>query len=695
MKDLAMHFEHGRAVRALLAGLATAVVATPCLAHEGPTPVHYVAESGVDAGDCASPARPCRSLMYALRKVEKGDELRVGSGRFEFAPEDPHEVVQLLSPVVRVRGGFSAADGFDDQRIAETPTILMGPSLEYADRLEARGMLVLAQAQGTEGALQATGRTLHVAPDGQDTGDCTDPDAPCSMAHALAQAESGDVVLVGGGDYVVSPDQADRLLSDDITVRGGYLEAQAFAVAAPSVQPSYVAGPSFETRDALAARGLTLIQDRKGVAIERSIATRAAPLDAAIRGVTACDAANGMAGPFPCSGIELLAHMPLGAFSSQPGAANDVWGFVDRRDGREYAIIGLLNGTAVVDVTDPENPAEVGTVRGQTAQWRDIKVYQVQDGGGDWQAYAYVTADFPEAPQGLQIIYLGGLPDSISLAATYDGFTRAHNIYLANTDYVTGETLPGLKPYAYILGSDKNGGAAHALDLTDPIAPIEVLTPMPGTQYAHDASSLVITDARAAACRSGFNPPEVGHNPCEVLIDFNENTLDLWDVTDKSKPLMLSSTPYPDASYTHSGWWSEDKRFVFVQDELDEQELGLNTTLRTFDIADLTAPVLTKVWSGPDRNIDHNGFTKGDRYYMSAYRRGLMILDVSDPNDPREVAFFDTFPVPAENSAVFNGAWGVYPYLPSGTLVVGDIEGGLFVLREAGTVTPVARPEER
>ena len=80
---------------------------------------------------------------------------------------------------------------------------------------------------------------------------------------------------------------------------------------------------------------------------------------------------------------------------------------------------------------------------------------------------------------------------------------------------------------------------------------------------------------------------------------------------------------------------------------------------------------------------------------MSAYRRGLMILDVSDPNDPQEVAFFDTFPVPAENSAVFNGAWGVYPYLPSGTLVVGDIEGGLFVLREAGTVTPVARPRAR
>jgi choice-of-anchor B domain-containing protein len=669
----------------LLVVAAIGAGAVPASAHEGPTPVHYVAESGSDTGDCSSPEAPCRSLIYALGKAEKGDQVRVGSGRFEFAPQDPNEIVQLLSPIVQVRGGYDPADGFDAQRIAETPTIIVGPGPEHASRLEERGLLVQAQAQSApEGeAREAAGRTLFVAPEGTDDGDCTSATAPCaSLSYALDRAEAGDRVLAGGGDYALPPEAVDTLLRDDITVRGGFLDQEAFAAAAPATRPSYVTGPPHELRDELEQRGFTLIQDRKGLAIEASISARAAAPSAERVGFTACDAATGMAGPHPCRGIDLLAHIPLGAFSSQPGAANDVWGFVDRRDGREYALIGLLNGTAVVDVTDPMNPVEVGTVPGQNAQWRDIKVYQLQDDSGEWHAYGYVTADFPDAPQGLQIIDLSGLPDSVALAATWDGISRAHNVYLANTEYDSGEAMDGMQPYAYILGSDVGGGAAFALDLSDPVAPVVVMTPMPGTQYAHDASSMVVTDERTAACLSGSSPPEGGHSPCEILIDFNEDTLDLWDVTDKSRPLMLSTTPYADASYTHSGWWSQDKRYVLVQDELDEQDLGLNTTVRSFDVSDLTAPVLAKVWSGPERNIDHNGFTRGDLYYISAYRRGLMVLDISDPAEPEEVAFFDTFPVPAENSPVFNGAWGVYPFLPSGTLVVSDIEGGLFVLRQ-------------
>ena len=685
---------HGLSAR--LGAAATLLgAALPAHAHEGPTPVHYVSEDGVDRGDCSTAAEPCRTLLYALGEADKGDEVRIASGTFEFAPEDPAEIVQLLSPIVVVRGSYAAETGFQTQDIAERPTILVGPTDAYAPDLERRGLLVQAQADAAqpETALRAAGATRYVAPEGADIGDCTDADSPCSsITYALDQARSGDTVLVGGGDYVVPPEAAEALLRPDVTLRGGYLEDRNFIAAAPNVRPSYVVGPPHELREELEARGLTLIQDRKGLAIEQSIAEPDIAPAAALRAFTPCDPVSGMAGLFPCNGIDLLAHIPLGAFSSRPEAANDVWGFVDRRDGREYAIIGLLNGTAVVDVTDPLNPTEVGTIRGRNARWRDIKVYQFQNEAGAWQAYAYVTADFPDAPQGLQIIDLAGLPSAVSLAATYSGITRAHNIYLANTDYATGEALPGLQPFAYILGSDKNSGAAHALDLSDPLVPIEVLTPMPGTQYAHDASSLVITDARTATCRSGRNPPPTGHNPCEVLIDFNEDTLDLWDVTDKAAPLLLSSTPYPGASYTHSGWWSADKRFVFVQDELDEQDLGLNTTLRTFDIADLTNPILVQVWSGPERNIDHNGFTVGNTYFMSAYRRGLMILDVTDPSDPQETAFFDTFPVPAANTAVFNGAWGVYPFLPSGTLAVSDIEGGLFLLREARPGGPTADP---
>jgi len=663
------------------------------LAHENSTPIHHVASGGRDEGDCADGSYPCLTIPYALAKADKGDEIRVAGGFFDFRPQDPAEAIQLLSPVIPVRGSFDA--GFVEQNVADTPTILRGPHASYLPALEQRGLLVardgpaspgVATQMATRRSPSSPGAVRHAIPGGRNADDCT-RDAPCALDSALAAAESGDTVLIAGGDYRIGPDAVADLMRADIMVRGGYLEAWGFAAAAPTVRPSYVTGPGFEHRKALAARGLTLVHDRKALAFgELTDAGGPTRRGDTVQGPTPCDSGTGLAGTFPCNGIDLLAHMPLGAFSSAPGSANDVWGFADRRDNREYAVIGLSNGTAVVDVTDPSDPREVGTIGGHDASWRDVKVYQRVGEDGNWQAYAYVTADFPGERQGLQIIDLSGLPDSISLAATYRGFSRAHNLQISNVNPSTGVALPGREPLAFILGSDKGNGAPHALSLQDPLAPVEVVPALmvdgdaAGARYTHDAAAAVIDDSRAAACLSGDDPPAGGHLPCEVLLDFAEDRLLLWDVTDRSAPMLLSSTTYADIGYAHSGWWSPDTRFVFVHDEEDEQDQQRNTTLRIFDMGDLTAPVLAGVWTGSEQSTDHNGYAVGDRYYMSAYRRGLIVLDIADPDDPEEIAFFDTLPSPVSNGPDFTGAWGVYPFLPSGTLLVSNIGEGLFVL---------------
>src|SRR5262245_20053560 len=95
---------------------------------------------------------------------------------------------------------------------------------------------------------------------------------------------------------------------------------------------------------------------------------------------------------------------------------------------------------------------------------------------------------------------------------------------------------------------------------------------------------------------------------------------------------------------------------------------------RTLDIA-ISEYTVTRTQA-----IDHNGYVKGSRFYFANYRRGFTILDVADPNDPHEIAFFDSYP--GSDAAFFNGPWGVYPFLPSGTIVVSDIDRGLFILRE-------------
>ena len=89
---------------------------------------------------------------------------------------------------------------------------------------------------------------------------------------------------------------------------------------------------------------------------------------------------NGEAGRYPCSNISLLARLnPTELFSEYDfNYNNDIWGWTDPVNGNEIAIVGRTNGTAFVDISDPENPVHLGLLRGHnnsTSSWRDIKVY--------------------------------------------------------------------------------------------------------------------------------------------------------------------------------------------------------------------------------------------------------------------------------------------------------------------------------
>ena len=63
---------------------------------------------------------------------------------------------------------------------------------------------------------------------------------------------------------------------------------------------------------------------------------------------------------------------------SNSTSLNDIWGWTDPQTNREYAIVGMSNGTSFVDISNPENPSYLGRLPTQTSNstWRDIKVYQ-------------------------------------------------------------------------------------------------------------------------------------------------------------------------------------------------------------------------------------------------------------------------------------------------------------------------------
>ena len=519
--------------------------------------------------------------------------------------------------------------------------------------------------------------TRFVAPSGVDTGDCDENHEPCRTLHyALTQVDPGDAIKLAAGTYDVSSIDIENLLLGKEGVRGGYSAEDHFQIQDAETNRTNVTGVPDTFRNNFIAHGFTVL-DANGNPLPRIITDKlAAP--------TACTA--GRAGTFPCHNIDFVAQVQLQEIPSSPISISNLWGFVDLDDNREYAVVGHRNGTAVYDVTVPATPVLVGNVAGNSSLWREVKVYQVLDTNtGTHRAYAYVTTE--AAGSGLQIIDLSNLPNSVSLAGTLAEFGSSHTVYISNVDYASMAALPGREAFLVIAGANVAGGAYRIYSLANPVAPALVTPPPAGTGYMHDSTSMIITDSRTTQCAAG-------HNPCEVLVDFNELSIDLWDVTNKNAPVKLSATTYPTASYVHSGWPTLDNNFIVVHDELDELRRSLKTHIYTLDVRNLTAPTLVTSYTGPLTATDHNGYTRGDRYYVSHYKRGLVIFDLTAPLALTEIGSFDTYLSPSANSAGTDGAWGVYPFLPSGTILVSDIENGLFLLKRNETLPPpVVTPE--
>ncbi|MGY8925608.1 MAG: choice-of-anchor B family protein, partial [Flavobacteriales bacterium] len=121
-------------------------------------------------------------------------------------------------------------------------------------------------------------------------------------------------------------------------------------------------------------------------------------------------------------------------------------------------------------------------------------------------------------------------------------------------------------------------------------------------------------------------------------------------------------------------------------DELDEQSYGNNTKTIIFDFTDLDNPVYHFDYYGATTAIDHNGYVKDNIYYQANYTAGVRMIDVSGVENKNftEVGFFDTYP--NNNTAAFNGAWNVYPYFPSGNIIISDINNGFFIVRKSSTL---------
>ncbi|MEW6981418.1 choice-of-anchor B family protein [Colwelliaceae bacterium 6471] len=522
-------------------------------------------------------------------------------------------------------------------------------------------------------------KARFVANEGKDVGRCDNVLRPCqSIAYAVQQANKGDKILVASGQYKInSSNELFYLKSALVPVLGGYNRFDHFQSQSPDTNITTLTNVPAEMATELRKQGFSVLADGKSLAENQLVQQQLSAYYSLNESQSEQSCNNGKAGIFECENIDLLAHMPLENFSSDPGAANDVWGHVDLNTSKEYALIGLQNGVAVVDVSTPENPVEVGTIRGKSSGWRDIKVYQYYDDTVKiWRAFAYATID--NASDYVTIIDLNHLPNSVSLVEKNRAVAQAHNVYITNVDHTLNIALPGLTPTLQLIGSSKFSGAFHSYSLTTPETLTLLSQQSAGQDYTHDGATIVINDERKNTdCANN-------DQACIVFIDFNEKEMKLWNISDAKNVIQLSTATYTDVNsayqYVHSGWGSEDKQYIFLHDETDEKNAGINSTVRVFSIADLNNPQHVGQWTGPTPAIDHNGFVRGNRYYMSNYERGLTVLDITNPPSPVAVGSFDTFT--PSNSTGYYGAWGTYPFLPSGNILISDINSGLYILKD-------------
>jgi len=333
-------------------------------------------------------------------------------------------------------------------------------------------------------------------------------------------------------------------------------------------------------------------------------------------------AAEGAAGFAVCE----LMTLQVGAFFG----GSDVWGW-QAPDGSEYAIMGIDNGIVFVDATTGQI---VDTVLGPNIgcgyYWRDMVTY------GN---YCYAVSECSGFREGMIIMDMSFLPDSVHFITAYNpgpNTRTSHNMAI--------DTAQG---FAYVVSSSYN--AVRVLDLSVRESPVDIQSvPVPSI---HDMFA---------------------RNDTLWVAEANAGSFSIWDMADKNAPNLLVRVSIPAGGYVHNIWPTGDGRHIATTEET------AGKTVKIWNVEDLQNVTLVGQYLGAS-DIAHNAQFVGDTLYLSHYESGILVVDLSDPSNPTEIAGFDTWP--SGNTSQFNGAWGVFPHTTSGKVYASNLSGQLFILQ--------------
>lgn len=322
----------------------------------------------------------------------------------------------------------------------------------------------------------------------------------------------------------------------------------------------------------------------------------------------------------------------------------NIWGYA--QNGSEYALLGctgsasLNDACAIIDVTNPTTPTTLFRIPGPVSTWREIRTYQ---------HYAYITTEAAGTNFGVTIVDLQYLPDSIK-TKQWSGNGAFGNVHALHID----------DGHMYLYGSQNplSLGGALIVSLADPWNP--TIVGAYNQRYIHDGT--------------------VSNNKIYAGEIYN-GTFTIVDVSNKSTPVVLNSQNTPN-EFTHNTWLSTDSKILYTTDEVADAYVASYNIENTGNIIELDRYKR----ANSNRAIPHNTYVfnspiitgnNSDYLHTSYYTEGVTIVDATKPDNLVEVAHYDTNPLVGSS---FSGVWGVYPYLPSGNVLVSDMQLGLFVL---------------
>ncbi|KAJ0124584.1 hypothetical protein J7T55_005923 [Diaporthe amygdali] len=381
---------------------------------------------------------------------------------------------------------------------------------------------------------------------------------------------------------------------------------------------------------------------------------------------------------FRCGNLDLQDFKTHAELGSRSGSGSSSWGWTSP-EGREFGAIGQADGTAFIEISKTGRITYLGRLPQQsvTSQWREIRTVK-----------NYFIIGSEASNHGIQIFDARKLltvtsPKTFSTSSDISLFNglptgRTHNV--VSLEEKNFAVAVGAQPR-----TDKCKSGLIFIDLSNPASPTSPGC-APGDGYVHDAQCLV------------YRGPDTRYTGRDICYGYNEDTLTIYDVTNKAAATIISRTSYTGASYTHQGSVLDpnNQEYLLLDDEYDEEDGrapaadGFPVTY-VWDIRDLRAPKQTGLYKSTVRSIDHNQYVHNGLSFQSNYGAGLRVLDVSSvPQDPtgkgiKEVAFFDVFPDDDAQSGggnvAFTGTWSHYAGFPSGNILVNTIERGVYIVK--------------